>query len=203
MLSNKALVATVLFLSLMILCGVSYAELLIDDFNKASNLLGGRTSVYQQAPSRALATQTQSEYYGPGGYSLMIKYDKKNEGGPYGTGGWCGYYTLLKTGNNYFNADKYTSIVFYVKGANGGENFKVGLADRYWDGVGDSVKSEAIGKYLAAGKITTEWQKATLTIEEFFVDSKELASVSICFENDCFEGGAGKGTVYIDELKLE
>jgi len=188
----------------IILCGVGFAELLlVDNFNKNSNVLGGRTSVYQKAPSRALAVQTPSEYYGPGGKSLMLKYDKRGAGGPYGMGGWCGYYTILKKGSKYFDATGYKNLVFYVKGSRGGENFKLGMADRHWDRVGDSVKSEDIGTYLPAGKITAEWQKATVPLGAFFLDHKEVASIAICFETDCFPGGAGRGTVYVDQLMLE
>jgi len=196
------MVMFLLILGVMV-CSTSYAEILIDDFNKNSNLLDGRTSVYQRAPSRTLAIQTPSQAYGASGKSLMLKYDKKGTGGPYGMGGWCGYYTLLKTGSTYFDASGYSSITFYVKGANGDENFKLGLSDRHWDQVGDSVKSEDVTKYLPEGKITTEWQKATVPLDAFFLDFKELASIAICFETDCFENGVGRGTVYVDVLKLE
>jgi len=192
-----------LFVFVLFVCGISYAELLVDDFNKNTNLLGGRTSVYQQAPSRALAIQSPTEHYGDSGNALMIKYDKKAEGGPYNQGGWCGYYTILKKGETYFDASSYKAITFWVKGAEGAENFKVGLADRQWDQVGDSVKSEEIGKYLPSGGVTKEWQKATIPLDVFFLDFKELGSISVCFELDCFPGGAGKGTIYIDDLKLE
>jgi len=193
----------------MLLLGVVFlstpclAEILLDEFNKSTNLLGGRASVYQKAPSRALAMPSPSEYYGPGGKALMLKFDKKGQGGPYGMGGWCGYYTLLKKGDNYFDASKYTSITFYVKGAKGGENFKLGVADRHWDKVGDSVKSEEIIKYIPGGQITTEWQKATVPMDAFFLDHKEMASIAICFETDCFPGGVGRGTIYVDRLQLE
>jgi len=194
---------SILLLTGIILSGVGYAELLIDEFDRSTNFLGGRSSVYQQEPSRALAIESPSEFYGSGGQSLMIKYDKKGQGGPYGAGGWCGWYTLLKKGEAYFDATSYKTLTFYVKGANGNENFKVGMADRHWDRVGDSVKSEEIGKYLSAGNITTEWQKAAIPLDAFFIDFKELASVAICFEGDCFPDGVGKGTIYIDQLKLE
>jgi len=187
----------------LIVCTPCLGEILIDEFNKGINLLGGRTAVYQKAPSRALAMQSPQEHYGPLGKALVLKYDKRGTGGPYGTGGWCGYYTLLKKGNKYFNGSGYKSITFYVKGAGGGENFKIGLADKHWDKVGDSVKSETIGSYLPSGKITGVWQKATVPLDAFFVDYKELASIAVCFETDCFPEGAGRGTVYIDQLKLE
>lgn len=178
--------------------------LLIDDFEKEGvNHLGLRASTYIQPPSRALAVPTKGGEGAAGTKGLLLKYDKKGEGGPNDEGGWCGYYTLLKSGSHTFDASGYRAVSFQVKGAAGGENFVVGIADRHWDEVGDSVKSEPIGKYLPAGKITAEWQKVAIPLLDFSVDLKELASVAVCFEGFLFPGGVGKGTVYLDDLKLE
>jgi len=197
-------------LALSLLCGIFFftsvcsAEVFyVDHFEKGTNLLSGRTSVYQQAPSRVLASNTDREHYGPSGRSLFIKYDKKNTGGPYGAGGWCGYYTIVKAGRKYFDATAYTKLVFWVKGEKGDENFKIGMADKHWEQVGDSVKSEEIGAYLPAEKLTTEWQKAEVPLDVFFIDMKELASISFGFEGDLFPEGKGSGVVYIDELAFE
>lgn len=179
-------------------------EILIDDFSSQGvNRLGLRSSTYIQSPSRALALQTQ-EGEGVGGTkALLLKYDKKGEGGPSNEGGWCGYYTLLKSGSRYLDVSGHQVVSFQVRGATGEENFVVGLADRHWDEVGDSVKSEPIGKYLPGGKLTSQWQRASLPLSAFSVDLKELASLAICFEGSLFPGGAGKGTVYLDDLKFE
>jgi hypothetical protein len=177
--------------------------LLIDDFEGAlANKLGGRASTYLKEPSRSLALSVKDQAH-QGSGSLMLKYDKKARGGPYDAGGWCGWYTLLKTGSRYFDASGYQSFTLWVKGAIGEENFLVGMADRHWDEVGDSMKSEPIGKYLPAGKVTTEWQQAVIPLETFFLDHKQAASIAICFEGSLYPGGVGKGTVYIDDLKLE
>ena len=179
------------------------ATALIDDFEDAgSNKVGGRGNTYVMAPSRALAVKVAEGAHG-GTKALMLKYDKKDKGGPYDSGGWCGYYTLLKTGARYFDATGYASITLWVKGETGEETFAIGLSDRHWDEVGDSVKSEEIGKYLPEGKVTKHWQKATLPLSTFMLDMKELASVAICFEGSLFPGGAGKGTVYLDDLMFE
>ena len=177
--------------------------LLIDNFEKEGNSLGGKSNAYEKEPSRALAMRINEQHFGDTGRALMVKYDKKAEGGPYGTGGWCGYYTMLRSGARFLDIESYKSITFQVKGEKGDENFKVGLADRHWEELGDSIKSEQIGKYLSEGKITTNWQKAAIPLDAFFLDKKEIASLAICFENDCFPTGAAKGTVYIDDLKLE
>lgn len=179
------------------------AVLLVDDFEEGTaNKLGGRSNTYIMEPSRTLALRVKEQAHGGSG-CLMLKYDKKAKGGPSDSGGWCGYYTLLKAGSRYFDSTPYTAITFWVKGATGSENFVLGLADRHWDEVGDSVKSEPIGKYLSGGKLTTEWQKATVALDTFLLDGKQLAAISFCFEGSVFPGGAGKGTVYIDDLQLE
>jgi len=191
---------------------LAHAEtLLVDDFEKAGNLIGGRSNTYEKEPSRALAIRTEKEFFGDSGKSLMLRYDKKLEGGPYGHGGWCGYYTLLRNSDRYLDATGFKSVTFQVKGAKGSENFKIGLADKHWEGLGDSVKSEAIGKYLPEGKLTDKWQKAEIPLEAFSLELSELASFAICFETDCFpEGGDGgvavglpKGAIYVDDLTLE
>lgn len=177
--------------------------LLIDDFEGGRvNKLGGVSNTYVKAPSRALALRTDRTAHA-GSKALMIKYDKKGQGGPYGTGGWCGYYTLLKAGPRYLDASSYRMIRFWVKGETGSEDFVIGVADRHWDQVGDSVKSASISTYLPDGKLTAEWQLASIPLTEFLLDHKELASVAVCFEGSIFPAGAGKGTVYIDDLQFE
>lgn len=201
-----AFCCVVLSCSLLVfsLCKTAEAEVkLIDDFKGEENLLGGKSNVYQQEPSRALFSRKVVERDGKNEAVLMIKYDKKNKGGPYDNGGWCGYYTLLKTDNAYFDISKYKNLTFWVKGAQGDENFKVGLADRHWEQAGDSIKSDQIGTYLKAGKITTDWQKATIPLNLFLIDFSEMASLAICFESECFPDGSGTGAVYIDDIAFE
>ena len=192
-----------LFAALCSLPSAFAATLLIDDFEEgSSNKLGGRSNTYVQEPSRSLALRVKEQARSGAG-ALMLKYDKKAKGGPYDSGGWCGYYTLLNPGRRYLDATPYKSLSFWVKGATGDENFVVGVADQHWDEVGDTVKSEPVGKYISGGKLTTNWQKAVVPLETFMVDMKKLASVTICFEGSVLPGGTGKGTVYIDDLELE
>jgi len=182
---------------------VSAEEFAVSHFNKRQNELGGNSSVYQQAPSKAMVTLVSDGAYDAGGKALKVDFDKKGSGGPYGKGGWCGFYTLLKQDETYFDGSRFKTLHFQVKGTTGEENFKVGLADKQWDQLGDSVKSEEIGKYLPSGKITTEWQEAVIPLEAFYLDYTELASIVIAFETDVFPQGAGQGTVYIDEMVLK
>lgn len=180
---------------------------LVDDFegDEIKNRLGSRANVYVRAPSRVMIARRDDIINGKNTKVLMIKYDKKNTGGPSGTGGWCGYYTLIKnekTGQ-YFDGLDYQYVTFWVKGEKGDENFMVGLADEHWDKIGDSLKSEEIGVYLDKKKITTQWQKAKVPLNAFFLDHANLSSVTINFEADCFPEGAGAGVVFIDDIAIE
>lgn len=198
------------------------AALVVDDFEgeEIQNKLSARSNVYVKAPSRVMMSRQQADIKGKKTQVLMLRYDKKAEGGPSDMGGWCGYYTLLKTAGHmvaptadnpnpppateeYLDGTSFKAITFWVRAETGDENFLVGLSDRHWDQIGDSVKSEEIGKYLPAGKLTTEWQKATVPLDTFFVDYVKLAAISFCFEGDLYPALQGAGTIYIDDITLE
>ena len=179
----------------------------VDDFesDETRNKIGSRSNIYVMAPSRVMISRRDDVISGKPTKVLMIKYDKKNAGGPGGGGGWCGYYTLIKnerTGQ-YLDGSGYKYITFWVKGQKGDENFIVGLADEHWDKIGDSLKSEEIGIYLEKGKITTQWQKAKVPLDIFFLDYATLSAVTINFEASCFPESAGSGVVFIDDIALE
>ncbi|MBI3322439.1 MAG: hypothetical protein HYZ94_02020, partial [Candidatus Omnitrophica bacterium] len=186
----------------------------------SQNKLGNRANVFIKAPSKAMVSPRADKVGGKDSQVLMLRYDKRNTGGPFDSGGWCGYYTLLKapgalvaptpdnpnpdpTGEQYFDGSAFQAITFWVRGENGDENFVVGLSDRHWDKIGDSVKSEEIGKYVPAGKLSKEWQKATIPLDEFYLDHTQLASISFVFEGDLFPETGHTGTIYIDDVSLE
>ncbi|MBI3318014.1 MAG: hypothetical protein HYZ90_02555 [Candidatus Omnitrophica bacterium] len=198
------------------------APLLVDDFDgdEIKNKLGNRANVFIKAPSKAMVSRREETLDGKKSQVLLLRYEKKNIGGPFDSGGWCGYYTLLKSPGalvaptpedpepppqeeQYLDGNAFKAITFWVRGEKGDENFVVGLSDRHWDRVGDSVKSQEIGKYLKAGKVTAEWQKATVPLDEFFLDHGQLASVSIVFEGDLFPESGHAGTVYLENIALE
>ncbi len=194
---------------LVIFCaaGRVHAEtLLIDNFQGSEdvNRLGNRVNVFLQDPSESLASRWHDVIESTQKRVLVLKYKKNNKGGPFDSGGWCGYYTLLKSGKDkFFNASRYQAITFWVRGKSGYENFVIGVADRRWDKLGDSVKSQEIGVYLPSGKLTTEWQKATIPLSEFFVDMEQLAAISIVFDGDLYPTGGQLGTIYLADIVLE
>jgi len=201
--------------------GEQVKPVIVDDFESGTiaNSLGGKTNVFIKAPSKAMVSFRKDVRAGKPTAVLMLRYEKKAEGGPYDLGGWCGYYTLLKKVHPsvslqgataveieedvYFDASNYSAITMWVKGDKGNENFMLGVADAHWDKIGDSAKSQEIGKYLPTGKITTEWQKAVVPMDEFFIDYSKFSSIAISFESDCFPEGQGSGRIYIDDIAFE
>ncbi len=197
-----------LFFVLIFIFSISFVfagdgVILIDNMKKSKNNFNGRCAVYQRKPSRIGFSKTKMDRDGKKDKVLKLRFDKKGQGGPYGNGGWCGYYSIVKKGNKFLDAGAYKKLTLWVKGKIGGEKFKVGAADQQMEKAGDSVKAEDISTYLKAKKITTSWQKAVIPLDDMFIDWKELASISINFETDLYEKGAAKGTVYIDNIQLE
>lgn len=214
------------FFSLALLRPVSSSAvslLMVDNFEGPGglkNTLDNRANVFLKAPSKAMVSVQNGVIQGKKTQVLMVRYEKKQTGGPFDGGGWAGYYTLLKspgalvapTSENpnpklapekYLDASGYKALTFQVRGETGKENFVIGLSDQHWDLVGDSVKSQEIGKYLPAGKLTTEWQKATIPFDEFFVDYTRLSGISVVFDGDLFPVAGSAGKIYLDDIALE
>lgn len=200
---NISLFISLFFLTQTVLLFAAGNVIVVDDMNKTKNKLNGRCSVYQRAPSRAGISRIKMDRNGKKEKVLKIAFNKKGKGGPYGSGGWCGYYSIVKKGNKFLDVAKYKNLTFWVKGTKGGEKFKIGAADQSWEKKGDSVKSDDISVYLPKEKITTEWQKAVIPLDEIFIEWSMLASLAICFESDLYETGAAKGTVFIDQIQFE
>ncbi len=175
-------------------------QFLIDDFETRTNAFFSKTGVYKSSESDAKKGITSDNAYS-GNKGLFVGYKKEAKG-------FCGYYLEFVANGKFFNASKYSKLTFMIKGKRGGENFKVGLADKAYYEIKDSIKSNDIGTYLPDGKVTTDWQKAEIPLQAY-VDRRaafnlsELGSVAFCFESTCFPDGVGQGIIYIDDLAFE
>ena len=167
--------------------------LLLDDFDHATveNLLGEKTNTYKSLPSVARSFWVKDVRYGDTGRSLKLVYNKEATG-------WCGYYTLLnQIDGAYYDLSRYESVSFMVKGEKGGEDFELGMADRNWLIIGDSLKAGQVTKYLPACGITKGWQPVTVPLKDFgSLDLSQMGSFVINFNVK------GRGTVYIDDIKF-
>lgn len=170
------------------------------------NELGKKNFIYKSPPSRGIFKKDKKYGREPDNPALRITFYKEASGGPHANGGWVGFYSILKNDNlfpdnaGYFNAEKYNYLTLMVKGEDGEENFKIGITDKFWEKLDDSIKTDEIGAYLPDGKITTDWQLAVIPLHELPIDRTSLASMALCFESELFPYGEGEGTIYIDDI---
>lgn len=77
---------------------------------------------------------------------------------------------------NGYDASEFTHLSFWVKGANGGENFGIKIKDKR----GTEVNVEVTENYLEDKNVSTHWQKVTIPLEHFLdVDMSALDVISI------------------------
>jgi hypothetical protein len=164
--------------------------LLLDNFDHSYlNLLGRKTNAYKKLPSVCKHEVTKEEKF-EGEGSLKLTFDKRGSG-------WCGYFSLLnQIDGAYYDLSMFKSVSFMVKGKEGKEPFEIGMADKNWIIIGDSLKAGPIEKYLPDG-VTTEWQEVTIPLGDFgALDLSEMGSFVINFYK------TGTGAIYIDDLKF-
>ena len=169
----------------------AHGYLLLDNFDHNDfNLLGRKTNAFKRLPSVCVHTRVPEARHGPMGRGLKLDYRKE-------AGGWCGYYTLLnQIDGEYFDATPYKAVSFMVRGARGGESFEIGMADKNWQTIGDSVKAGAVEKYLPQG-VTTRWQEVVIPLTDFGkLDFPQMGSLVINFHKQ------GHGVVHLDDVML-
>lgn len=165
--------------------------LLLDDFDHNDmNLLGRKANTYKKLPSVCEAQRTDSARVGGKGRSLKLIFNKESTG-------WCGYFTLLnQIDGEYFDLSKYKSVSFMIKGEKGGETFQLGMADKNWINIGDSLKAGQIENFLPGG-VSPEWKEVIVPLSKFgSLDLTQMGSFVIDFNKK------QKGAVYIDDLKF-
>ena len=135
--------------------------LAIDNFNHSDlNLLGLQASVYKKLPSTCQAKRIPVDTEEEGNKCLQLSYKKTFSG-------WCGYYSLLhKVDNTFWDLRDFQSLSFKVKGEKGTEHMEIGLADKSWIIIGDSLMAGEISGYLPKG-LSTHWQEVTIPLSDF------------------------------------
>jgi hypothetical protein len=166
-------------------------EFLLDDFDHSDlNLLGRKANAYKRLPSICEFSRVPEPRAGARGRSLRLEFDKKATG-------WCGYYTLLnQIDGAYYDLSAYKEVRFQARGGEGGEPFEIGMADRSWLTIGDSVKAGPVEKFLPGG-VTAKWQEVVIPLSAFGkLDWSQMGSFVINFYK------AGSGTLYLDDLRF-
>jgi hypothetical protein len=177
--------------------------IIVDDFEKGSiwNSLDNQSGTFQKEPSFCSVELGENKSgiqgFETSGHFLILDYGRCTKGGPEDAGGWCGWYTMLKTGDNiYLDLTGYNYIRFTCKPLNGGEDFIVGMADKKWDLMEDSVKLKNPVRTYVTQKFKSGWLELTIPLSDFEgLDFDRMSSFVLIFE-------PGKGTVYMDNITI-
>ncbi|MBI3614981.1 MAG: hypothetical protein HY211_00515 [Candidatus Omnitrophica bacterium] len=167
-------------------------ELLLDNFDHSDlNLLGRKANAYKRIPSVCAFSRVPEPRVGSQGRGLRLDWAKQ-------TTGWCGYYTLLnQIDGEFFDLSSYKEVRFSVRGLKGKESFEIGMADKSWLTIGDSVKAGSIEKYLPPQGVTSSWQEVVIPLSGFGkLDWSQMGSFVINFPNP------SEGTVFLDNLRF-
>jgi hypothetical protein len=168
----------------------------LDNFDNAAsiNAWGCPAGIFGTNATCALSYVSGSSAYS--GKSLKLTYDVST------TNSYAGYYSILGSSN--FLKD-YKSVSFWVKGAKGGELFKVELKVNL--DPADANRDHAmvyVTSCLTGGVSSTQWKKVTIPFDNFanisnWSSAKELA---ITFENSQSSTNASplQSAIYIDDI---
>ena len=159
------------------------------------NEVGGGYNQFAKSPSKATLHAVNDVYRGSGGRSLRIDYDKQPDGF---CGAWVHLFDFETPANErvFVDTEMYPYVSFWVKGAKGGEQFNVQMADPEWLAMEDSVSAGPVEAYLPDG-VTTEWQEVVVPFDDFGLSEYKAAVFTLNFTEQ------GSGSVYIDDLTFK
>ena len=162
-------------------------SLLFDNFNCGTtpNDLGGDAGRMSAGGNYDPSITYDSANAQEGVYALSITYD-------FPPGEWSGYWSFMRSDESGYDLRGYQYLRFLVKGAMGGERFKVAIADTAgtepWVQVTDYV-----------GSVTTAYQEVTISLADFSkLDTSAVRQVNIVFDDKTQTAGQ----VYIDNIRF-
>lgn len=164
-------------------------SLLFDNFNCGTppNDLGGNAGAMSSGGNYDPNITYDSVNVKEGIYALSITYD-------FPSGQWSGYWGFMRSDEGGYDLSGYQNLKFWVKGAAGGEKFKVEIAD-----TGDTLGTEPevqVTNYIAS--VTTAYQQVTIPLADFIgLDTSAVRQVNIVFDQT-----PRTGKVYIDNVRF-
>lgn len=171
-------------------------ELIYDDFNDEeldTNLGGLAGSMSPGADYDPVVDFTSNASEGT--YALSLTYD-------FPSGQWCGYWSFFSIDESGYDVSSYDSLKFYLKGASGGEKFKIEVTDTVFDSSSQesylATQSHKAQVYVQA---TTSWQDVEILLSEFTA-STDLDLTDVRQINIVFDKPPRSGTVYIDQIRF-
>lgn len=159
-------------------------SLLLDDFGDRNpyNALGGWSGIFTDPEESGTIIPCSDDNV------LSLNFNVTNQ---IPQPEWAGYYTKLEASD----LSSYNSLVFRVRGGNGGEKLRTSLRD----GLGHEPKIE-LSEYLPRG-VTTSWQTVRIPLAAFtsVTDWSAMDSFNLLAEESI---NSGSGTVYVDDVNF-
>lgn len=197
--------ARILLFSLLFLSAAREAEgksVLLEDFNTKRTINHKILSfhfTWQNPPGECRASYTSDPQlaFGRSGSSLKLRYDIRQ-----GEKAFCGYAFRF----NRFNMTPYKYLSFWVRGAKGGEFFKIEMKCRATkENVNSRQARIYITDYLDNG-VTPQWQKVVIPLDAFgsLEQRTNMREMTITFEHtQCrMNESPLQGTIYLDDLVM-
>ncbi len=159
------------------------------------NDLGGGYNHFSSGGSTASLHFDSGARRGDGGRSLRATYCKADDG-------YCGFWIHLfdekaePAARRLVDASGYSFLSMWVKGAKGGEDFTIQMADATWLAKDDSKPAGKASRYLG-GPLTADWQELLIPLEDFGLDAARLGGLTVNFTEQ------GEGTVYFDDVSFK
>lgn len=169
--------------------------LLVDDFNHGNqNRFGGYFNKFEKHPSSAIVGPSEAIFRGDSGRSLRIS-AKKGDAGY--CGAWMHLFDFRAETKEFVDVYQYAYLSFWVKGAKGGEDFVIKIADKRWIEIDDSLGIGPVSQFLADG-VTQTWSEVLVPLARMRnLNLSQLGGITFEFAYP------GEQTVYIDDVAFK
>ncbi len=159
------------------------------------NARGGGYNHFAAEPSSASIHLVADVHRGAAGRSMEIRFRKAETGY---CGAWIHLFdeTVTPGDDSFLDVSNYPYLSFWIRGAKGGENAVVQIADQRWLAKDDSKPLKSVSDYLG-GPVSTNWQEVVVPLHESGVMLSRLAGITWNFMEQ------GEGAVYIDDISFK
>ena len=167
----------------------------VSDFETGNtNSLGGYFHTFHRAPSFG---RTTLERGADGRRALSFDFDLAAEG-------FSGVSVRLwdargsHTATTFLDATGFSTMSFWIRGDQGGEEIALHAADVGWNRREDSLRVDDVGAFLPAGKVLPVWQQAVVPLRALprGIERSELAEIIFLAAAE----GGGKGKIHLKTL---
>lgn len=167
----------------------------VADFDRGvQNHVRGFHNASEQAPSSVSIRRVSDVFRGDGGRSLRIT--ARQEAGGFAAA-WVSFHDFHQRRKTYLDTRGYSYLSFWVRGAQGGEEFRIKLADDAWAAREDGLSIGSVSRFLPGG-VTGEWREVLIPLDALpSLNRKAMAYLTFDFP------APGAYTIFIDDISYK